>query len=249
MALGSPLGSRKHFNPLQGAAHARASTHPFDFTPPYRAPRGERGGMSTTPDAARTCGGGCESARRARFGRHSRGVFASRPAERRGDRLYRGARKPRRRTAADGLDPAGFHGSRSGRRLDERAFRTRSRSAPSRQCSRRRRRPCLANGRGCARLRCGGRRRAGGLGRGETARPCRQPQADIGRASFRRDRPGVADGGGASAIDRRDPMDRARGAFAAGIKSIECMGIASVRGAACPQPSWPHWPLDHGMEM
>ncbi len=80
---------------------------------------------------------------------------------------------------------------------------------------------------GCrrARLRCGGRRRAGSLGRGEAARPRRQPQADIGRASFRRHRPGVADGGGASAIDRRDPMDRARGAFAARLHTL------GVRGA------------------
>ena len=43
-------------------------------------------------------------------------------------------------------------------------------------------------------------------------------------------------------------MDRARGAFAAGLV-LERVGRAGVRRAACPQPSWPCWAVDHGMEM
>ena len=50
------------------------------------------------------------------------------------------------------------------------------------------------------------------------------------------------------ALDRGDTLDRARGAFAAGIK-LERMGGAAVRRATCPQPSWPGRPVDHGMEM
>ena len=63
------------------------------------------------------------------------------------------------------------------------------------------------------------------------------------------DRPVAADGGGAAAVDGGDPMDRARGAFAARRHASERMGRAGVRRATCPQPSWPCRPLDHGMEM
>jgi len=61
-------------------------------------------------------------------------------------------------------------------------------------------------------------------------------------------------------------MDRARGAFAAGrtfnacgafsaggafnaCGALERVGRAGVRRATCPQPSWPCWAVDHGMEM
>jgi len=43
-----------------------------------------------------------------------------------------------------------------------------------------------------------------------------------------RDRADAADGGGAEGLDGRDPMDRARGAFAAGLHALECMGLAFV---------------------
>ena len=93
--------------------------------------------------------------------------------------------------------------------LDPRLLVTRAR----RRCG-----PRAADGRRRAGLRCGRRRRAGSLGRGAAARSRRQPQADIGGAGLRRDRPGAADGGGAAALDGRDQMDRARGAFAAGAR-------------------------------
>ncbi len=85
-------------------------------------------------------------------------------------------------------------------------------------------------------------------GQSASARSRRQPQADARGAGLRRDRPVAADGGGAAALDGGDPMDRARGAFAAGAV-IERVGRAGVRRAACPQPSWPCRPVDHGMEM
>ena len=85
-------------------------------------------------------------------------------------------------------------------------------------------------------------------GRGAAARSRRQPQADIGRASFRRHRLAAAGGGGAVALDGGNTMDRARGAFAA-CRFTAGVGRADVRRAACPQPSWPCWAVDHGMEM
>ncbi len=109
---------------------------------------------------------------------------------------------------------------------------------------------CVADGRRRAGLRCGWRRRAGGLGRGATVRSRRQPQADAGGADLWRHRPVAADGGGATALDGGNTMDRARGAFAAGgAGPLERVGRAGVRRATCPQPSWPCWPVDHGMEM
>jgi hypothetical protein len=55
-------------------------------------------------------------------------------------------------------------------------------------------------------------------------------------------------------------MDRARGAFAAGGifnacgafsagGALERVGRADIRRATCPQPSWPCWAVDLGMEM
>jgi len=112
----------------------------------------------------------------------------------------------------------------------------------------------VADRRRCARLRCARRRRAGSLGASAAARSRRQPQADAGGAGLGRHRAVVAAGGGATALDSGDKMDRARGAFAAGrtfnaCGGLEHMGRAGVRRAACPQPSWPCWAVDHGMEM
>ena len=53
----------------------------------------------------------------------------------------------------------------------------------------------------------------------------------------------------ADAFDRRDAMDRARGAFAARVSALERVGRAGVRRGARPQPSWPGRAVDHGMEM
>ncbi len=49
-----------------------------------------------------------------------------------------------------------------------------------------------------------------------------------GHASLRRHRASAADGRGAAALDRRDQMDRARGAFAA-VNFVERVGRAGVR--------------------
>ncbi len=68
-------------------------------------------------------------------------------------------------------------------------------------------------------------------GAGAPARSRRQPQAHAGRASLRRHRAAAAGGGGAAALDRRDQMDRARGAFAA-FGPVERLGRAGVRRAA-----------------
>ena len=75
----------------------------------------------------------------------------------------------------------------------------------------------VAHRRRCARLRCARRRRARALGRDEAVRSRGEPQAHAGGAGLRRHRPDAADGGGAVALDGRDAMDRARGAFAAGL--------------------------------
>ena len=99
----------------------------------------------------------------------------------------------------------------------------------------------------CAGLRCARRCRAGGLGRGAAARSRRQPQADFGRTGLRRHCFRVAACGDAGAVDRGKPMDRARGAFAAG--SPLRMGRAALRRKTCPQSSWPDRAMDHGMEM
>src|SRR5882757_9891247 len=55
----------------------------------------------------------------------------------------------------------------------------------------------------------------------------------------------AADALACDALGARVQMDRARGVFAA----LERVGRAGVRRAACPQPSWPCWAVDHGMEM
>ena len=151
-----------------------------------------------------------------------------------------------RRPAAVG--PAGFCRDRIRRAVDERAGRTRPRSAPGRDRARRRCRCRVADRRRRAGLRCAGRGGAGSLGRGAPVRSRRQPQADAGGAGLRRHRIVAAPGGGATALDRGDALDRARGAFAAGIK-LERVGRAAVRRATRPQPSWPGRPVDHGMEM
>jgi hypothetical protein len=91
-------------------------------------------------------------------------------------------------------------------------------------------------------------RGAGSLGASPAARSRRQPQADAGGAGLRRHRSVAAGGGAATALDRGDAMDRARGAFAAAC-SLERVGRAGVRRAARPQPSWPCRAVDHGMEM
>lgn len=88
----------------------------------------------------------------------------------------------------------------------------------------------LAHRRRRAGLRCDRRRGVGSLGRGAATRSRRQPQADAGRAGLWRHRPAAAGGGGAFALNGGDTMDRARGAFAAGI-SLECVGCAGVRRA------------------
>ena len=85
-------------------------------------------------------------------------------------------------------------------------------------------------------LRCARRRRAGSLGAGPPARSRRQPQTYIGRAGLRRHRLAAADGGRAAALDRGNPMDRARGAFAAvsafnACGALERLGRAGVRRA------------------
>ena len=82
----------------------------------------------------------------------------------------------------------------------------------------------VADRRRRAGLRCAGRRRAGSLGRSAPVRSRRQPQADAGRAGLGRHRPAAAAGGGATALNGGDQMDRARGAFAAG-------GDPGARGA------------------
>ena len=50
------------------------------------------------------------------------------------------------------------------------------------------------------------------------------------------------------ALNGGDTMDRARGAFAAR-RALGRVGRAGVRRATRPQPSWPCWAVDHGMEM
>ncbi|MHC2321241.1 hypothetical protein ACVIHC_008287 [Bradyrhizobium diazoefficiens] len=86
------------------------------------------------------------------------------------------------------------------------------------------------------------------LGRDAAIRSRGEPQADAGRARLRRHRPAVADGRAAAALDCRDQMDAARGAFAAG-HDVECLGRAALRCRAVAQSSWPVRPVDHGMEM
>jgi len=81
---------------------------------------------------------------------------------------------------------------------------------------------------GRAGLRCARRRGAGSLGAATPARSGREPQAHAGRASVRRHRAAVASRGAAIAFDRGDPMDRARGAFAA-CGALACVGRAGVR--------------------
>ena len=102
--------------------------------------------------------------------------------------------------------------------LDPRAAGDRAR----RRCRRR-----VADRRRRAGLRCARRRGAGSLGAGASARSRRQPQTHTGRANFRRHRLVVAPCGGADAFDGGDPMDRARGAFAAG-SGLERVGRAGA---------------------
>ena len=135
-----------------------------------------------------------------------------------------------------------------GSAVDQRAGRTRARSAPAGERARGRCRRRVADGGRCARLRCGGRRGAGSVGRGAATRSRRQPQADAGRPGLRRHLSGAAGGGSTAAFDRGDPMDRARGAFAA-CRILGCVGGAGVRRATRSQSSWPGWAMDHGMEM
>src|SRR6478736_1072311 len=44
-------------------------------------------------------------------------------------------------------------------------------------------------------------------------------------------------------------LDLAAGRTFNACGGLEHMGRAGVRRAACPQPSWPCWAVDHGMEM
>ncbi len=80
----------------------------------------------------------------------------------------------------------------------------------------------------CAGLRCSRRRRAGGLGREQAARSRRLPQADAGRPSLRCHLSRAARRGHAVTLNRRDKMDRARGAFAV-CADRDRMGGAQVR--------------------
>ena len=160
-----------------------------------------------------------------------------RPPECGGDRLHRWPRRAADAAPAAGLGAAGFF--RTGIRcaVDERALRTRPRSAPAGDGACRGRRCRAAHRRRRAGLRCARRRGAGSLGRGAAARSRRQPQTHLGGASLRRHRLAAAGGGHAATVDRGNKMDRARGAFAAGITLYACgawarMGRADVRRAA-----------------
>ena len=70
----------------------------------------------------------------------------------------------------------------------------------------------------------------------------------LAAAGLRRHRASSADGRGATALDRGNKMDRARGAFAA-FRTLDRLGRAGVRRATGSSPSWPGRPLDHGMEL
>ena len=83
-------------------------------------------------------------------------------------------------------------------------------------------------------------------GPGAPARSRCQPQADTGGAGVGSHRVAAAGGRRATTLHGGNTMDRARGAFAAFVTRV---GRAAVRRAACPQPSWPCWAVDHGMEM
>jgi len=150
--------------------------------------------------------------------------------------------------AAAHLGAAGFQRDRSRRAVDERPLRTRLRPALPGHGTRARYRQRAADDGGCARLRCAGRRGAGGLGRGAAARSRGKPQADARSPGLRRHRAFVAACGHSVAVDGGDAMDRARGAFAAG-GEVACVGRTALRRRACPQPSWPARTMDHGMGM
>ena len=232
----------------EGAAHdRRAHEHACEFARQHRAHRGACRRVSARARGARPCGGRCEAAGRPRAGRHTRGVFG-RQAERRGDRVYRRVGGTGNSAAAAGLDPAGFCRDRIRRAVDGGPRRTRPRSARRGDRARRRRRRSTSHRRRCAGLRCAGRGGAGSLGRSPSVRSRRQPQADVGGAGLRRHRPVAAGGGAAAALDGGNALDRARGAFAAGL-GRECVGRADGRRATRPQSSWPGRAVDHGMEM
>ncbi len=129
--------------------------------------------------------------------------------------------------------------------------RARPRSALSGDGARGRCRERAAQCRRRAGLRCARRRGAGSLGRDAAARSGGEPQADPGGAGLGRHRASLAHRGSTGAVDRGDALDRARGAFATGNcrRIVERMGRARLRCRACPQPSWPSWAMDHGMEL
>ena len=102
--------------------------------------------------------------------------------------LHRGAGGKGIAAPAAGLGAAGFFGNRIRCAVDERALRTRPRSAAAGDRARPRHRRRVADRRRRAGLRCARRRRAGSLGAGAPARSRRQPQTHAGRGSLRRHR-------------------------------------------------------------
>ena len=179
--------------------------------------------------------------------RSARGV-RGRASQRDGERLHCGSCAADMRKPAAALGAAGFFRARIRCAVDARMARTRSRSVPVGDG------PCIrcgervADGGRCAGLRCVRRRGHGDMGRDASARSCRQPQADAGGGGLRRHRAAAAGGGDAIAFDSGDAMDRAPGALTI-MRSVASVGLARARDAACPQPSWPDRPMDHGVEV
>lgn len=230
----------------------RTDERACDLARPDRAHRDGGGRASARSGRARPRRGRPRAEGRARTRGDPRGVLRGTPGCGR-DRLCHRACGTRDGVQAAAVGTAGFLGDRNRRAVDERPCRDRPRSAPHGDGARRRCRERAAHLGRCARLRCArcGRDRA--LGRYQTVRSRRKPQADAGRAIVRCHRPDVADGGAAAALDRGDAMDVARRAFAAGFSfnacgALERLGRAALRCRAVAQSSWPVWPVDHGME-
>jgi hypothetical protein len=233
------LKERRH----ERRTHQRAC----DLARPDRAHRDGGGRASTWSRRAWPSRGRRRAEGRARARGDPRGVLRG-PAGDGRDGFRHGSRGARVGAPAAAVGAAGFFGTGNRRAVDERARRARPRSAPCGDGARRRCRERAAQLGRRARLRCARRRRARALGRDAAVRSRGEPQADAGGTIVRCHRLDAADGGTAAAFDRRDAVDAARGAFAAGC-DVECMGRAALRCRAVAQSSWPVRPVDHGMEM
>ena len=179
--------------------------------------------------------------------RSARGV-RGRASQRDGERLHCGSCAADMRKPAAALGAAGFFRARIRCAVDARMARTRSRSVPvgdgpCARCGER-----IADGGRCSGLRCARRRGHGDMGGDASARSRRQPQAHACGSDLRSHRAAAAGGGDAIAFDGGDTVDRAPGALAA-MRGVAGVGRACVRDAACPQPSWPDRPMDHGVEL